>query len=1225
MANTVTIIKPPLYGKVYWNGINFVYTPEVGFTGKDFYIYSISDGLVSRTLTNYVESDNTAPVASNISLTANVNDNINIDVASYIADADGLVAPLKIIDISEPFYGTAKYEGTIIHYESYGFNSEDTIIYTISDGQYTATAIIYLNTINGTNIKYPKTYVDKLTFLELDITNISNTSANWDTSYTIICANSAKWMSLDAERYNAAASIVEDNSDNWDLMYASKSLYDDSKNTVASNSGLWNEVANSFGTISSIIETSSANWESTYTTVCSYSAGWEQNIIDYINLLLNYNSYSANWDSTYTTVCSYSADWDKSAVISLLQSYSADWEITNTTFQDSSGAWETSKITVNELVTDYALYSANWENSYTIISTYSADWNDKTAFNLLCSNSANWKAVYDNKNNYDSVLNIVSSASADWNTVVSYFSVLSTEFITNSANWNNSYTIVSTYSANWEDAVDKLLTLATNYNTYSSNWENAYTTVSTYSAGWDTVDIITVLSSASSNWDSSYTILCANSAKWESNVISTNSLINAYNTASGNWENTYSIVSSKSATWNNDIFYNLLSSNSANWINSYNTLCSNSADWDNARNEFSNLSTNYATYSANWQSTYNLVSSNSAYWDNSNTAWTILTANSANWNSVYDSKDKYDTLYTTVCTYSGGWESSANNFANLKSTVDTNSPLWTNAYSIITAGSGKWDASSDNINSLTNTFSSHSGNWESTYSLICAQSAGWDSSSIITTIVSESADWSDTHTKLVAFSANWENAKTDGNVMYTNYQTQSGLWDTVYTLVSTKSADWGNQTIAQIFSIYGDLWSSTYNTVCSFSATWNAVSNYYAKYDGLYSTVSSSSANWYNLLNNVYSNSAVWLSSTNIINSSSALWLSGSPTQDYTADNLTVYGNGIFYGSLSTLGSITEVNSNTVTTTAFNITNTGFTDALVVTKTQNTGAIATFNYNSNPVLYVHPNGKVGINTSTPNAALTIVGDVSATGTIYANVPPQYTIFINNSSKYESVSNYFNLSSNLISSLLASKSSYDATYSYVSSTSASITDFLTGAKVNYDAAYNTTTSLSSTINSTYSYLTSNSASFGTDTVYRSKSANYDAAYNYFNKVSAGANSVQINYIFDGGGDIIEQTYGIVQIPTSVRVLSWVIIGDIASTTYIELLSSNYDDFPNFVNISGTENSYTDYIKLNNTNKATNSTLTNWLTTTFVADSLLKFNLLGNSKATSINVSLKCVRV
>jgi len=1225
MANTVTIIKPPLYGKVFWNGINFVYTPQVGFTGKDYYIYTISDGLVANTYTEYIESNNIAPLASNISLTANTNDNISIDVSSYISDTDGLVAPLRIIDVSEPFYGIAKFKGTTVYYESYGFNAEDSIIYTVSDGQATATAIIYLTTINGTNIKYPRSYVDKLTNLELDVTTISHISGNWDTTYSIICANSAKWMSLDAERYNAAAQIVEDNSADWDEMFANKSLYDDSKSTVVSNSATWNNVSSLFNTISSIIETFSANWENTYTTVSTYSARWEQNIIDYTNLLLNYNSYSANWDSSYTTVCSYSAGWDKSVIISLLQSYSADWETTNTTFQNSSGAWETSKLTINDLVTDYNLYSGNWQNSYTIISTYSADWNDKTAFNLLCSNSANWKSVYDNKDNYDNVLSIVSAASADWNVVQSYFSVLSTEFITNSANWNNSYTIVSTYSANWEDAVNKLLTLATNYNTYSSNWENAYTIVSTYSAGWDVTDILTSLSSASSDWNNSYNILCANSANWEANIISMNSLINAYNTASGNWQTTYTTVCTKSASWNTDIISNILSSNSANWNNAYNTITSNSANWDSAKNEFANLSTNYSTYSANWQNTYNIVSSNSGSWDNSNTAYSIITASSANWNSVYDSKDKYDTLYTTVCTYSGGWQTSADNFSVLNTTVNTYSGLWSNAYSVVTAKSGSWDTNTNNIYSLTNTFSSNSANWETTYNTICTQSAGWDSSSIITTIVNESGNWDDTHTKLVAYSANWENAKTNGNVMYTEYQTKSGDWQTLYTLVSTKSADWGNQSLAALIDVYSDIWNTTYTTVCTYSAAWNAVSGYYEKYDGLYSTVSANSATWYNLLNNVSSNSAVWLSSTNIINSSSALWLSGSPTQDYTADNLTVYGTGIFYGTLSTLGAITEVNSNTVTTTAFNITNTGFADALVVTKTQNTGAIATFNYNSNPVLYVDPNGRVGINTSTPNKALTIVGDVSATGTIYANIPVEYTTFLTNSSKYESAYNYFGLSASLISSLLASKSSYDAVFSYVSSTSASITDFLTGAKVGYDAAYNTTTSLSSTIQSTYSYLTANSASFGTDTIFRGKSANYESAYNYFNAVSAGANSVQINYVFDGGGDIIDQTYGIVQIPASVRVISWVMVGDVNTTTYVELLSSTYDNFPNFVNISGTTNTNTDYLKLNGTNKSTNSTLTNWLTTTVVADSLLKFSLLGNTKATSVNVNLKCVRI
>jgi hypothetical protein len=264
MTTIVNIVKNPLYGKVYWNGTNFVYTPDVGFTGRDYYIYTITNGITSQILTNYVESTNVAPSANDIYFTGNVNELITIDISSHISDPDNLVSPLKIVDLSEPFYGTATYEGSKIYYKSYGFNSEDNLIYTISDGQYTATAMIYLSTVNGTNIKYPKSVLDKMSNLEYDITVLANISSNWDSAYTIISSNSANWMSLDATKYNNASNIIQSHSADWVEIYQNKSLYDDSKNTVASYSALWVSVANTFDSVSTILQTYSGDWEVAY-------------------------------------------------------------------------------------------------------------------------------------------------------------------------------------------------------------------------------------------------------------------------------------------------------------------------------------------------------------------------------------------------------------------------------------------------------------------------------------------------------------------------------------------------------------------------------------------------------------------------------------------------------------------------------------------------------------------------------------------------------------------------------------------------------------------------------------------------------------------------------------------------------------------------------------------------------------------------------------------------
>ena len=114
------------------------------------------------------------------------------------------------------------------------------------------------------------------------------------------------------------------------------------------------------------------------------------------------------------------------------------------------------------------------------------------------------------------------------------------------------------------------------------------------------------------------------------------------------------------------------------------------------------------------------------------------------------------------------------------------------------------------------------------------------------------------------------------------------------------------------------------------------------------------------------------------------------------------------------------------------------------------------------------------------------------------------------------------------------------------------------------------------------------------------------------------------MFDGGGDILFQSYGIVQIPAKIQVLGWTIISDSISTSDLQVLSSTYDNHPIFDIISGTTKSNVDYPKLTTANKATNSSLTNW-SPIIEKDSILKFNLVSNDKASFISINLKCVKL
>jgi hypothetical protein len=98
----------------------------------------------------------------------------------------------------------------------------------------------------------------------------------------------------------------------------------------------------------------------------------------------------------------------------------------------------------------------------------------------------------------------------------------------------------------------------------------------------------------------------------------------------------------------------------------------------------------------------------------------------------------------------------------------------------------------------------------------------------------------------------------------------------------------------------------------------------------------------------------------------------------------TWHGTINFTGNLNVAGSATFHNTDYTTTSSISVTNTGTGPALIVNQTGEE-AIAAFYDDNSIALYIDgktgTNGYVGIGTSTPNEKLTVVGNISATGTI----------------------------------------------------------------------------------------------------------------------------------------------------------------------------------------------------------------------------------------------------
>jgi hypothetical protein len=99
----------------------------------------------------------------------------------------------------------------------------------------------------------------------------------------------------------------------------------------------------------------------------------------------------------------------------------------------------------------------------------------------------------------------------------------------------------------------------------------------------------------------------------------------------------------------------------------------------------------------------------------------------------------------------------------------------------------------------------------------------------------------------------------------------------------------------------------------------------------------------------------------------------------------TWHGTLNFTGNLNVAGSATFHNTEYTTTSSISVTNTGTGPALVVNQTGEE-AIAAFYDDNSIAFYIDGKtgtaGYVGVGTSAPNQNLTVVGNISATGTIY---------------------------------------------------------------------------------------------------------------------------------------------------------------------------------------------------------------------------------------------------
>ena len=160
--------------------------------------------------------------------------------------------------------------------------------------------------------------------------------------------------------------------------------------------------------------------------------------------------------------------------------------------------------------------------------------------------------------------------------------------------------------------------------------------------------------------------------------------------------------------------------------------------------------------------------------------------------------------------------------------------------------------------------------------------------------------------------------------------------------------------------------------------------------------------------------------------------------KNYTHANFLPLSGGVVVGDLtitgnvSSLGTLTYIDSQVSITSAIEITNTGTGPALKVTQTGSQD-IASFYDDTNSVLIIKDGGNIGVGTLNPNKKLTVIGEISSTGAAYIDGDLIQPEFVDLKSKVNSLSSNWN---DVYTSVNTTSADWNSVYTNVNTNSAS---------------------------------------------------------------------------------------------------------------------------------------------------------------------------------------------
>jgi hypothetical protein len=502
--------------------------------------------------------------------------------------------------------------------------------------------------------------------------------------------------------------------------------------------------------------------------------------------------------------------------------------------------------------------------------------------------------------------------------------------------------------------------------------------------------------------------------------------------------------------------------------------------------------------SKNWDGALTVTETYSGDWDSvnypryNNFSQVVETENQT-WTDFYSSRDVLNSFETTVRTNSGIWNTNKETGSAYYDEFKPKSDNYSSSYSTLTANSAFWSSVIPEIVSLNNDITSLSTKLDSVSSTInynTVTTQNWDTTELnqisadyfskwdsLSTL--KSAELDQATTNLNTLSSNLTNTSVSANSesLYSTVTTQSANWNVGDLAVITNDVlnKWNSATT--ITNQNKDGWSSTYSSTTALSSTF---SDKIPQYDSVSNTVSAEKDNW-NL--------------SNIISSVSSTCLTGSSANDFTANDIDVHNLFVSQGSITITGELKRYNTTYVTANSFTIYNENSEDALEVNKIGGGGLVASFNNSSNPVLFVDSNNTVGINTlSGGTHALTVGGDISASGQIKPYLTQTITQYSASSASYESV--FTALSSNsatTIAALTSEKGNYDNLANYVTLSSSRIDTLLSSDKQNYDAMYSVVGSQSANNAVVNSFIALSTAYIDIDPEFVKNKPKYDDLY------------------------------------------------------------------------------------------------------------------------------------